>query len=188
MSGLSLVQKLAIVKFLTDCLVALRADDLLPQAERELCPGARLPVKFGGQLAGWVNVPKASVRVTITDEAKYEAWVAERYPMQVEETETVKVTPELIEHQRVHFPSAIITTESVRQGFTEVLCRDVKDRGGYLDRASGEKITDIPGVTRAESPAVPRVNLEDNAGQVIGAAWSSLDLRDMLALPAGENT
>jgi len=32
------------------------------------------------------------------------------------------------------------------------------------------------------------VNLEDNAGQVIGAAWSSLDLRDMLALPAGEDT
>ena len=108
--------------------------------------------------------------------------------MQVEETATVRVTPELIEYLRVHFPSAIVPVESVRQGFTEVLARDVKDRGGYLDRASGEKITDIPGVTRAESPAVPRVNLEDDAGQVIGAAWSSLDLRDMLALPAGEDT
>ena len=76
---------------------------------------------------------------------------------------------------------------SVRGSFTDLVLRSVRERGGWLDKSTGE-LTDVPGVERSFGDPYPKVDLEDGAGDVIGAAWRGglIDIGHMLALEGGE--
>jgi hypothetical protein len=186
--GLSLPQRLALVRWLTDTLAHLREDDLLPQATAEMPPGARLPVMFGGQHAGWVNMPKPTQRnAYVADEKKLLAWAEANYPDKVETVEEVAVDDDLIAFLAEHYPSALRKSQRVRASWVSDICAALKQPGYYVT-LTGEKLTEVPGIELPEAgDPVPRVSLSEDAASIIAAAWRGGDIpvTEFLALPAG---
>lgn len=185
--ALSLAQWLALVQWLTATLAALRKDDLMPQAAKEMPPGSRIPVMFGGKHAGWASMPKPSVSVSVRDEKKLLAWAEANYPGNVETVEEVAVDDDLIAFLAEHYPSALRKSRRVRPHFASDICGALKDPGHYIT-FTGEKLTEVPGIEVRESDPAPRVNLEPGAGAIIAAAWRGGDIpvADLLALRAGD--
>lgn len=187
--GLSLPQRLALVRWLTDTLEALRKDDLLPQATSEMPPGARVPVYFAGQHAGWVNMPKPTQRSAyVADEKKLLAWAEKNYPDKVDTVEEVAVDDDLIAFLAEHYPSALRKSQRVRPSWVSDICAALKQPGYYVT-LTGEKLTDVPGIELPEpGDPVPRVTLSGDAAAIIAAAWRGGDIpvAEFLALPAGE--
>lgn len=163
MSSLTLQQRLALVKFLTELLAGRRKTVLLPEADETFTPGERFAVRFGGQVAAWVSMPRASAwSAAIKDEPKFRAWV------------------------KANRPDEIVTVEQVRESYANAVKESVREHGGLLDKETGDVIT-VPGIEVTPGHSVPRVDLEGCAEEVIGAAWvrGEIDLTPMLALPAG---
>lgn len=187
MTALGTPQRLLLVKFFTDTLASLRKGDLLPAASAEMPPGARLPVMFGGRLAGWVTMPQPSKKAAfVSDPARLLAWARREQAHHVLTAETVPVTPEVLAVLREHLPSAIVTEDVVDPQWVSDVTGALKDRGYYVS-STGEKLTGIPGITLPDpEPPAPRVNLEDAAASVIGAAWAAGEIPagELLALPA----
>lgn len=182
---LSLAQRLLLVKFLTDTLGKLRKDELLPQSAGEMPAGSRLPVMFGGRHAGWALMPAASTSVTVTDEKKLLAWAEQNYPAKVRTAETVKVDDDLIAFLAEHYPSALEKRRQVEPAWVGDITTSLKEHGYHITM-TGEKLTDVPGITVSESSPAPRVNLTPDAAEIIGNAWRDGDIpmAELLALPA----
>lgn len=160
MSGpLSLIQSLAVAKFLAEHVKGVRDGELVPQAGQELVSGEHLAVKFAGRVAAWVTMPRPATRATVKDKAKFTAWVKE------------------------NLPGEVVTVEEVREATQRQLLEQAK-AGGWIG-PGGERVP-IPGVEVSLGDPVPSVHLEDCAGEVIGAAWrgGEIDLTPLLALPA----
>lgn len=187
--SLTLPQQFALWKWLDETLTALRKNQLLPQASDDMEPGERMAVKFGGRLAGWVTMPKPSQRsAVVSDDKKLLAWVRKHYPEKIENPVEVKVDAGLIEFLQEHRPESLHVSERTDPQWVSDICRGLTDPGYYVT-AQGEKLTEVPGIEIPEaSPSVPRVSLEKDAAVVIRQAWAAgdIDLRGMLALPAGE--
>jgi hypothetical protein len=187
MADLSLAQRLALCKFLTDALKALRLSELLPQAAGEMPSGARLPVMFGGQLAGWASMPQPSKKSAYVDDDKaLLAWAEKHHAAKVLTTETAEVTDDVLAVLEEHLPSAIVKTRQVDPQWVSDLTDALRDKGFYVT-SDGEKLTEVPGITVPESdPPAPRVDLKPEAGAIIGAAWQAGDIPvgDLIALPA----
>jgi len=185
---LSLPQRLALVKWLTDRLAEVRRDDMLPQAADEMPSGSRLPVMFGGQHAGFVTMPEPSQGAAyVSDAAKLLAWAERHHPDKVEPTEEVVVDEDLIAHLAEHYPSALRKGRRVRPSWVGDLKSALKDPG-YYDTAQGERITGVPGITLPSAvPPVPHVSLDKKtATGIIAAAWRDglIPADDLLAIPA----
>lgn len=189
---MNLQQALALVKFLTDQLAKQRAGQMVPQSRKEMPSGARMPAMFGGKLAAWVNMPQPTQRsARVQDPKKLLAWAKVNYPGKVQPTVEVETTPELIDHLREHFPSALKTGEEVDPHWVSDICAALKDPGYYLTK-QGEKLTPdgVPGVVLPEAEApFPTVTLTDDAEAVIAEAWRSggIQVGELLALPAPES-
>jgi hypothetical protein len=187
MNALTLPQRLLLVKFITDTLARVRKDDLVPLAGQEMPPGSRLPVMFGGRLAGWASMPQPSKRSPyVSDEKRLLAWAEQNHPAKVSTVETVEVTDDVLALVAEHFPDAIVKTRQVDSYWLSDIQGALKERGYYVT-SDGEKLTEVPGITLPEpDPPAPRVNLEDDAAAIIGAAWLNGDIpaADLLALPA----
>lgn len=154
---------LVIAKWLTERIVGARRSDLEPAAREVLPVGSRIPVMLDGVLAGTVSRPKPTTRSSVTNEARFRAWVEENRPDQME------------------------TVRQVRSSFTDVVRKSVKEHGGIVDPQTGEVIP-VPGVEASEGDPVVRVELTSDAEAAIAAAWRNgdIDLGSVLALPAGE--
>jgi hypothetical protein len=189
-TALNLAQRLALVKFLTESLAALRTTELLPQSEAEMPPGSRLPVMFSGRQAGWASMPQPSQGAAyVADEKKLLAWAEINYPDKVGVVETVPVTDELLAHLEEHLPSAIVKTRQVDPQWVSDITKSLKDPGWYRTN-QGEKLTEVPGIVLPEpGKPVPHVKLEGfDAAGIIGAAWRDGDIpvAEFLALPAAD--
>lgn len=158
---LALVARLGVLKYLSDRLNTARKEDLGPQAVAAFPVGSRLPVMIGGEHAGWLSIPQPRRTASVTNEARFLAWAKELFP-----TEVVKV-------------------EQVRSSFQANVLQSVKDRGGWVDKATGE-LVDVPGVEVKDGDPYTKVDATEGMGDIIGRAWlaGELDLREMLALPA----
>jgi hypothetical protein len=188
--SLSLPQRFGLWKWLSEELAALRKDDLLPQAGKEMPAGARIPVMFGEKLAGWVTMPQPSkVSAAVMDEGRLLRWAKASYPGKVEYPVEVKVDAGLIEYLQEHRPESLHTGERVDPQWVADICAGLSGKDGYYVTATGEKLTEVPGIEIPErKPSVPRVDLEDCAAAVIQEARAAgeIDLGEMLALPAGD--
>jgi hypothetical protein len=188
MSALTLAQKLALAKFLVDALKKLREDDLVPQSAAEMPPGSRLPVMFGGKHAGWASMPQPSRKSAyVSDEKELLAWAEKNYPAKVETVTEVRVDDDLIAFLAEHYPSALEESKRVQPAWVSDIREALKDPGHYVT-ITGEKLTEVPGITVPEpDQPSPRVNLTDGAEQIIAEAWRAGDIpmTDLLALPAG---
>jgi hypothetical protein len=165
MTPLDLKQRMTLVKFLTELLASRRRDVLLPEADEEFTQGERFAVKFGGRIAAWITVPRASrYSGSIKDKDKFLRWVKDSRP------------------------DEIVTVEQVRESYAEAVMKDVREHGGLFDKEAGEVVA-VPGIEVTPGKSVPRVELEDDAEEIIGAAWrDGLDIGPLLALPAPEAT
>lgn len=161
---LTLATHLGVLKYLSDWLNATRKEELGPQAVKEFPVGSRVPVMIAGQHAGFLTIPQPRKTATVTSEAQFLAWVKKNHPTEV------------------------VTIPQVRPSFAELVLKSVKDRGGWVDKKTGE-LVQVPGVTSGEGDAYPMVKLSDGAEAIIAAAWlaGKLDLGEMLALPASES-
>jgi len=182
---LTLAQKLLLVKFLTDTLAKLRKDELLARAGEEMPPGSRLPVMFGRRLAGWASMPAPSTSVHVTDERKLLAWAEREYPDKVSVVEEVVVDDDLIAFLAGHYPVALRRSRRVHPQWVSDIQQGLKDRGFYVT-LTGEKLTEVPGITVSASDPAPRATLSEDAAEVIGAAWRAGDIpaEELLSLPA----
>lgn len=189
---MNLQQALALVKFLTDQLAKQRAGQMVPRSRQEMPSGARMPAMFGGKLAAWVNMPQPKQKAAyVADPKKLLAWAKACYPDKVRPTTEVEVTPELIDHLREHFPSALKAGEEVDPHWVSDICAALKDPGYYLTK-QGEKLMpdSVPGIVLPEAEApFPTVTLTDDAEAVIAEAWRSggIPVGELLALPAPES-
>ena len=151
-------------------------------------PGTRLPVMFGGKHAGWASMPKPSKKAAyVNDEKALLAWAEKNYPAKVENVTTVNVDDDLIAYLADHYPSALEDSRRVQPAWLSDIQGALKDKGLYVT-LTGEKLTEVPGITVPDpDPPAPRVNLADDAQQIIGDAWRSgnIPVTDLLALPAG---
>jgi hypothetical protein len=114
----------------------------------------------GGQQIGWMSVVAGRKTATVTGEAAFLAWARE------------------------HHPTEVVTVEIVRPSFAANVLAAVKDKGGWLDKETGE-VVPVPGVTEGEGDPYPKVDPFDTAGEIIGEAWRAgkVDLPGVLALP-----
>ena len=153
MNDLTLRQKLTLAAFLLKHIEQdTRKGQLNPQAIAEMTPGERLAAKFGGHLAAWVSMPQPPTRVTSHE--KLAAWC------------------------RDHLPEALYKVERCRPETARALVEDVKKYGGWPQDGDVDNIIPVDGIETGD-PA-PRVDLEDNAGEVIGAAWP--DIRETVGV------
>jgi hypothetical protein len=164
---------------------------MLPQAGTELPSGSRIPVMLGSQRAAWVTMPEPSRKAAyVSDEKALLAWAEKQYPEKVTPAETVpRITEQVLAVLREHLPGAIETGRQVDPQWVSDIQLALKLRGHYVT-GTGEKLTEVPGITLpVPDPAVPRVDLADDATAVIGAAWPQIaaGLPGLLALPAGMN-
>jgi hypothetical protein len=187
MTALTIAQKLALTKWLTDRLAALRKDDLLPEAQAELVAGERAAVKFGGDVAAWISMPQPTTTVSVTDEGKLLAWAQENAPHAVETVTEVAVTGELIRYLRQNAPEFLAERQRVAPDWAEDAKTGLKAKGFYVTW-QGEKVPEVPGITVSSGESVPRVTLTSDASLVIGRAWQNGDigLSGLMELPAGE--
>jgi len=190
MSGLTLPQRLGLVKYLETRLEALRKGDLLAQAQHEMPSGSRMPIMFGGRKAGFATMPEPSKRAAyVADPPKFLAWAKRNYPDKVLPVTEVAVDDDLIAFLADHYPQALRNSERVQQPWTSDICAALRDKGFYVT-STGEKLTEVPGIIVPDpDPPVPRVNLDkEHAGEVIAAAWQAgvISAADLLALPAPE--
>ncbi len=185
--NLTIGQRLTLTKWLLDHLAALRKDDLLPEAQAELVAGERAAVKFGGQVAAWISMPKPSTTAHVTDEEKLLAWARENAPHAVETVTEVTVSGELIRYLRENAPEFLTARERMAPDWTEDALTGMKAKGYYVTW-QGEKVDEVPGITVSAGESVPRVSLTADASVVIGKAWRSGDigLSGLLELPAAE--
>lgn len=181
-------EMLAVHSCLADRLKALRTDDLGPRAAKEMTVGARYDVKFGGELAAWVSMPKPRSTSSVTDPDKLLAWAREHMPHHVQEADEVIVCDALIDHLREHAPQFLRMTERLDPQWVADALKGMKDRG-YIADYNGEKITDVPGITAGTGTPSPRVELQPDAAAIIGKAWrnGSISIPSLLALPGGED-
>lgn len=185
---LSTVQRMALVKWLTERLAKVRADDLLPLADAEMPSGSRLPVMFGGRHAGFVTMPEPTrPSAYVSDAAKLLAWAEKHHPAKVEPVVDVVVDDDLIAFLGEHYPSALRESRRVQPQWVSDLQAALRDPGHYVT-AQGEKLTEVPGITVPDAkPPVPTVNLDKKtAGEIIEAAWRAglIQANDLMALPA----
>ena len=162
MSEMGIRQRIALAEFLGSHFLKVRAEKLNGEALDEMTVGERLAVKFGGQVAAWLSLPKPATRASVSNKAAFTAWVEKHLPAEVE---TVKV---------------------VRPGTQTALLAAAKANGGkWLDTETGEYV-EIDGVTVGTGDPSPRVELTEDAAEAIGAAWRAgdIDLAPLLALPA----
>ena len=185
---LPLPAQLLLVKWLTDQMAAHRHDDLLPQSAAEMPAGSRIPVMFGGKLAGWASMPQPSKKSAYVSDGKaLLAWAEKHYPAHVGDAVSVAVDDDLLAFLQDNYPQALRTERQVDPQWVADIQGALKERGYYVT-SGGEKLTEVPGITLPDpEPASPRINLEDNASEVIGDAWRAglIALPDVLALPAG---
>jgi hypothetical protein len=160
---LGLVTRLGILKYLADQINAARKERLGPEATEAFPVGSRIPIMIGDAHAGFLSIPQPRKSAKVISEAKFLAWVRDKHP------------------------SEIVTEPRVRESFADLVLKSVRERGGWLDKATGE-LADVPGVERGEGDPFPVVDLHDNAGDVIAAAWQGhqAEFRELLALPAGD--
>jgi hypothetical protein len=186
---LSLAEKLALWKWLSEALAALHKNDLVPQGKAQMTPGERLAVKFGGRLAAWVSLPQPTQPAArVADERKLLTWAKVHYPERVEYVPEVVMDAGLVEFLQEHRPQSLRTAERVDRQLAEDICAGLAGEDHRYVTAAGEVLTEVPGIRVPEaSQSSPRVNLQDDAAEVIAAAWPQLqaDLREVLALPAG---
>lgn len=98
----------------------------------------------------------------------------------------MKVDAGLIEFLQEHRPESLHIAQRVDPQWTDDIRSALTSQGCYIT-ATGEKLTDVPGIEVPEpEPSVPRVSLERNATEVIAAAWPQIhpSLGEVLALPA----
>lgn len=188
---LSLPQMLGLWKWLTTVLdKEVREKQLLPQAEREMPSDSRLPIMFGGQHAGWANMPKPSQpSAYVKDKAALLAWAKAEYAEKVENVPEVIVDAGLLEFLQEHRPGSLRMTERVDPQWTADICQGLASKDACYITSKGERLTDVPGITVPEpTKPVPHVKLSDDAGRIIREAWPQLQgaLGPMLALPNGE--
>ena len=166
MSELNTRQRIALAEFLGSHFLKVRADRLNGEALAEMTVGERLAVKFGGQVAAWLSLPKPASRASVSNKELFTAWVEK------------------------HMPDEIETVKTVRPGTQKTLLDAAKANGGkWLNKATNEYV-DIDGISFGISDPSPRVELTDAAAEAIGAAWRAgdIDLAPLLALPAPEDT
>lgn len=160
MNGLTLRQKLALASYLMKHIEQdIRKGQLNPEAVAEMTMGERLAAKFDGRVAAWVSMPQPATKVNRPDALL--AWC------------------------RRYLPEAIEQVDRVRPETARALVEDVKKYGGWPKNGDTEQVIPVDGIDTAD--LTPRVDLEDDAAEVIGAAWRAgvIDLTGMLALPAG---
>lgn len=185
--SLSLAEKLALWAFLDKALARLHKTELVPGAQKELVPTQREPVKFGDRVAAWVTLPKdRQPSAYVKDDAKLLAWAKVNYPAKVENPVEVIADAGLIEFLQEHRPQSLHVAERVDPQWTDDIRGALTEQGYYIT-ATGEKLTEVPGIEVPEpAPSSPQVRLESNAGEIIAAAWPEIQpgLREVLALPA----
>lgn len=183
----TLAQRLALVKWFTDRLAELRKDDLVPDAQNGWPPGTKIPIWFAGGHAGWASMPAPTTSVVVADPEKFLAWAQETAPARVVQKRTIdpEWMPKVLAHLAEHLPDALETAAAVDDYFTADVCKALKERGRWAD-GNGEPHTEIPGLEVRQSDPSPRVNLGDDAGELILAAIAAGELRvaEALALPA----
>lgn len=184
---LALAQRLLLAKYLTDRLKLLRDNELVPQASAEMPSGSRLPVMFGGRLAGWASMPAGSKTTRVADEGALMDWARREHPDRIGSMESVAMSPAVLDLVRQHMPEAI-RTEEVLDGMWVGDMLSGLQKKGYVVTAEGEKLTSVPGIVTGISTPAPRVNLAEDADSVIAAAWLGGDIPagEFLALPAAE--
>ena len=152
--SLSLAEKLALWKYLDAALSALHKKDLVPTAQDQMVPTQREPVKFGGRLAGWVTLPKPRQgSAYIKDAAKLLAWAKVNYPAKVENPVEVKLDAGLIEFLQEHRPQSLHVAERVDPQWTDDIRGALTEQGYYIT-ATGEKLTEVPGIEVPEPVAL----------------------------------
>lgn len=164
MAELSTRQRIALAEFLGSHFHKVRADVLNAEALAELTVGERLAVKFGGQVAAWLSLPKPSQRAAVSNKITFTAWVKE------------------------HMPAEVETVEMVRPGTQAAILAAAKANGGkWLNPETGEMV-EIRGITFGTGDPSPRVELTEDAAGAIGTAWRNgeIDLSPMLALTGPE--
>lgn len=174
--GLPLEVRLLIVKLLADHLAGTRANDLVPEANAQWRPKARIPVVIGGQLAGWVSVTDPQPRAEVTDEKKLLAWARKYYPGEVEEE--------------------VVTTWTIRDSFVNAVKAEVLKFGGYVVKESDSlagtpgDVVPVPGVEVKTGTPVVRTDPEAGAIAVVAAAMAAGEIDagtvQRLALPPPE--
>lgn len=175
-------------KFFEDVVKAARKDQAAEAADSWEA-GSKIPVHFAGQRVGWVTVPVVSKYASVTDPAKFLAWARAMHPLQVEEQVTIRATEDVIALVEEHYPDAIVRTFEPYASFVTAVCHEVRDRGGRVNRDTGE-VEPVPGVTVSpEGAGTPTVNLLRDKDKVMAAARQAyqlgeMDLPAMLALPA----
>lgn len=158
----AIARTLLCFKVVTDRMSSTRKDGLNEEALSWMPPGTRLPALVGGRVAGWVSVPKPSVKAIVTDEKALQAFVEERFPTEIE------------------------TVTRIRESFVTALKESAKRHGGWVDGAG--EVVEIPGLKVEVGAAAPRVEAEEDAFDAVMEALNSGDLADvgaLLGLPAG---
>lgn len=179
-------ERLALLAWLEKEVKRIR-EGLVPAAQAAMPPGTRLPAIFGGRQAGWVSMPKPSASAAVTDPGAFLAWTRKAAPGRVREDVTIdqRQMDDVLALVEDHMPDALIRTTVVDPAWQGDLLATLRDRGRYA-LADGEVITEVPGVTVSKGEPRPRVNLADDAGEVIEQAWryGAIDMLAVLALPA----
>lgn len=187
---MTLAENLTLWKWLSDTLTAAHKNQLVPRGQEEMTPGERLAVKFGNQLAAWVSLPNPAQRKAfVASDAKLLAWAKEHFPEKIEHPAEVLVDAGLIEYLQEHRPQSLHVAERVDPQWISDICAGLSGKKHRYITANGELLTEVPGIEMPEpKPSSPRVDLEDNAAEVITAAWPEIQagLREVLTLPAGE--
>lgn len=166
MAELSTRQRIALAEFLGSHFHKVRAERLNAEALAEMTVGERLAVKFGGQVAAWLSLPKPAQRAAVANKITFTGWVKE------------------------HMPAEVETVEVVRPGTQAAILAAAKANDGkWLNPETGEFI-EIKGITFGVGDPSPRVELTDDAAEAIGTAWRNgeIDLSPMLALAGPEET
>lgn len=165
MRGVPFLERITIAAFFADHFAKVRKNRLNAETLAELTITDRLSVEFGGRVAAVVSLPTPSVRVT--DKEAFLAWMLKNFPQGTEKVDQVR-------------------PETQRAFIADWKAND----GRWLNTETGEWV-DIDGIGTGD-PA-PRVELADDAADVIAEAWASGEIREEVAellkitpaLPAG---
>lgn len=163
MNGPTFRQRIALAQFFATHFATARKGPLNAEAVEEMTVGERLAATFGGRVAAWVSLPTPATRATVKSPAAFLAWM------------------------KANCPAGVETVEQVRPETQKAFLDEAKANGGkWLNKKTGEYVV-IDGIEITTGDPSPRVELTDNAAEVIGEAWraGNIDLGPMLALPSG---